>query len=77
MKMKRVWWYVIALVAIILVVMIVFKDDVGLGPAKESNDNSLMKDLGFVEGNEKYTRTQVKKSQRLVEELQELGARNG
>lgn len=77
MKMKREWWYVIALVIVILVLMIVFRDEIGLAPARESSDNPLMKDIGFVEGNEKYTRTQVRNSQRLIEELKELEARSG
>ncbi|MEK6846612.1 MAG: hypothetical protein AABY16_00425 [Nanoarchaeota archaeon] len=41
--MRKEWWYVIALVAIVLVVMIVFKEDIVLSPEK-NNENYLMSD---------------------------------
>ena len=44
MVMKKEWWYVIALVAIILVVMVVFKGSVGLAPGKVDAQDSLGSD---------------------------------
>ena len=45
MKIQRAWWYVIALVAIILVVMVVFKDSISLAPAQAKSSSSINLDL--------------------------------
>ena len=74
MKMRREWWYVVVLVVLILIVIIFFRDEVGFAPAKGSADNSVMKDVGFVQGGEKFSKTQIANSQELVDELKKLGA---
>ena len=77
MKMKRGWWYVVVLV---LLLIVVFRDNVGLAPKKESvndADNSILKDVGLVKGDEEYSRTQKSNSEKLVDGLGELGVKNG
>ncbi|MEK6847389.1 MAG: hypothetical protein AABY16_04455 [Nanoarchaeota archaeon] len=39
--MRKEWWYVIALVAVILLIMVVFKENVGLGPKINSKVNKV------------------------------------
>ncbi len=77
MKMRKEWWYVIALVVVIVILMIIFRDKLSLAPAKDYGDASVLKDIGLIKGSEKYSRTQVKNSQSLVNELKKLGAKNG